>query len=323
MIKELATGVLSKDHKILAKSITLIESAREKDRKNVEELFTTILPSKKKSIRIGISGPPGVGKSTFINEYCSWFLKKKPQVSLAVITVDPSSPVAGGSILADKSRMAELSANQRAFVRPSPSGQELGGLARRTQEVLTLLEVAGFDYIFIETVGVGQNESTIANLVDLLLLIQMPATGDELQCLKKGLVELADLIIVNKTDDELKSAAKILAATLRSTQSYSQNSNTQRPVILCSSIKKYGFEEVENSIAQLIKARKKDGQLLKQREDQAYFWLKNELVTQIKDKIEDNPRWSSLIKELQKKASQNKSTSYLLIKEALESLQIT
>jgi LAO/AO transport system kinase len=208
-----ADRLLAGDRAALARAITLVESTREDHRREAETLVERVLPASGKSIRLGISGSPGVGKSTFIEAFGQKIIADGHRV--AVLAVDPSSRRTGGSILGDKTRMEELSRSPDAFIRPSPSGGTLGGVARRTREAIVLCEAAGFDVILVETVGVGQSETTVADMVDLFCLLLSPAAGDELQGIKKGIVELADLLVVNKADGPLLQAAQRTVADYR------------------------------------------------------------------------------------------------------------
>jgi LAO/AO transport system kinase len=201
-----AERLIAGDRAALARAITLVESTREDHRREAETLVERVLPASGKSIRLGISGSPGVGKSTFIEAFGQKIIADGHRV--AVLAVDPSSRRTGGSILGDKTRMEVLTRTTDAFIRPSPSGGTLGGVARRTREAIVLCEAAGFDVVIVETVGVGQSETTVADMVDLFCLLLSPAAGDELQGIKKGIVELAELIVVNKADGELLATAK-------------------------------------------------------------------------------------------------------------------
>jgi LAO/AO transport system kinase len=208
-----AERLMAGDRAVLARAITLVESTREDHRREAETLVERVLPASGKSIRLGISGSPGVGKSTFIEAFGQKIIADGHRV--AVLAVDPSSRRTGGSILGDKTRMEELSRASQAFIRPSPSGGTLGGVARRTREAIVLCEAAGFDVIIVETVGVGQSETTVADMVDLFCLLLAPAAGDELQGIKKGIVELADLLVVNKADGALLQTAQRTVADYR------------------------------------------------------------------------------------------------------------
>jgi GTPase len=208
-----AERLMAGDRAVLARAITLVESTREDHRREAETLVERVLPASGTSIRLGISGSPGVGKSTFIEAFGQKIIADGHRV--AVLAVDPSSRRTGGSILGDKTRMEELSRMPQAFIRPSPSGGTLGGVARRTREAIVLCEAAGFDVIIVETVGVGQSETTVADMVDLFCLLLAPAAGDELQGIKKGIVELADLLVVNKADGPLLQTAQRTVADYR------------------------------------------------------------------------------------------------------------
>jgi LAO/AO transport system kinase len=213
-VPALAAAVRRGDRRALARAITLVESTRGDHRAAAERLLETVLPGTgESSTRLGISGAPGVGKSTFIEAFGLLLLERDHR--LAVLAVDPSSKRGGGSLLGDKTRMAELARDPRCFIRPSPAGGTLGGVARRTREAILLSEAAGFDIVIVETVGVGQSETAVADMVDMFLLLLAPGAGDELQGLKKGIVELADLVLVNKTDGDLKAAALRAVADYR------------------------------------------------------------------------------------------------------------
>ncbi|MEK9970788.1 MAG: methylmalonyl Co-A mutase-associated GTPase MeaB, partial [Ferrovibrio sp.] len=197
----LAEQVLAGDRRALARAITLVESRHEDDRAAADTLLQAILPQTGRAMRVGISGTPGVGKSSFIERFGLYLTGQGKTV--AVLAIDPSSTLSGGSILGDKTRMEQLGRDANAFIRPSPSGGSLGGVARRTREAMLLTEAAGFDVVLVETVGVGQSETTVAEMVDIFLLLLAPAGGDDLQGIKRGIMELADLVVVNKADGEL------------------------------------------------------------------------------------------------------------------------
>ena len=209
-VNGLATGVLDGERRALARAITLAESTRPDHRADAEALLAAVLPHTGGSVRIGISGAPGAGKSTFIEALGLHVIAQGHRV--AVLAVDPSSTRSGGSILGDKTRMEELTRSPAAFVRPSPTGGTLGGVARRTREVLLLCEAAGFDVVLVETVGVGQSEVAVSAMVDLFLVLVAPGAGDELQGIKRGIMELADLVVVNKADGDLAAAATATAS---------------------------------------------------------------------------------------------------------------
>ena len=278
---ELAGRIASGDRRALARAITLVESTRAEDREKADALLATILPRTGKSIRIGISGAPGVGKSSFIEAFGLHAISKGHRV--AVLAVDPSSRRGGGSILGDKTRMAELAKHGGAFVRPSPAGGTLGGVARRTAEAILVCEAAGFDTVMVETVGVGQSETAVADMTDLFLLLLAPGAGDELQGIKRGVVELADLIAVNKADGATIEAAGRTAAD------YANAARLLRPptpwwqprVLTCSAITGAGVAEIWRAVEEFRKAGGVQSGIKKRRSAQA----KARLWTEISDAL--------------------------------------
>lgn len=245
---DLAARLRDGDRRALARAITLVESTRPDHRADAEKLVAAVLAQTGRAIRVGISGPPGAGKSTFIEAFGLHLLDigRAP----AVLAVDPSSPVSGGSILGDKTRMEQLARDERAFIRPSPSGGTLGGVARRTREAALVCEAAGFDTLLIETVGVGQSETAVAEMVDLFMLLLPPAGGDELQGIKKGIVELADLVVINKDDGDLAPAAGRTAAEYSAALHMLRPANAawHPPVLKVSALNRTGIDKVWTAI---------------------------------------------------------------------------
>lgn len=276
-IPDLADRVLGGDRRALAQAITLVESTRTDHRERAEQLLASILPHTGKGVRVGISGVPGVGKSTFIEAFGLHVIGQGHKV--AVLAIDPTSQRTGGSILGDKTRMEMLSRDTRAFIRPSPAGSTLGGVARRTREAMLLVEAAGFDVVIIETVGVGQSETAVADMVDLFLLLLPPAGGDELQGIKKGIVELADMIVVNKADGELSNAARQAVAEYRHALALLRpaNANWRVPVLSCSALNNIGIDAVWNGIGDYRRILGEDGAIAHRRADQAKAWMWNEI----------------------------------------------
>ncbi len=273
----LAEKVSTGDRRALAQAITLVESIRPDHRAEARALLDELLPRTGGSLRIGLSGAPGAGKSTFIEALGLHLIEAGHTV--AVLAVDPSSSRSGGSILGDKTRMSELGRRAEAYIRPSPSGGTLGGVARRTREALLLCEAAGFDVVLVETVGVGQSEVAVAELVDLFVLVAAPGGGDELQGIKRGIMELADLIVVNKADGDLLPAAQRAAADLKNAVHLMR---PKRPgwevsVLLASSVESAGIDEAWTSIAGAIERLRTDGALDEVRADQAVAWMWSEL----------------------------------------------
>lgn len=271
----------SGDRRALARAITLLESTRAEHRAAAERLLRNVMPYTGDSIRIGISGAPGVGKSTFIEAFGNRATERGHRV--AVLTIDPSSSLSGGSILGDKTRMETLAANPRAFIRPSPAGQTLGGVARRTQEALLVCEAAGFDFVIVETVGVGQSETLVAAMTDVFLLILLPAAGDELQGIKRGIMELADIVIVNKSDGDMARRASAAAADIKHALGLIKRrlAAWQTPVVVASSLENTGIDEVQNHIAQYRALLETDGALQERRRQQARDWLWHETREQL------------------------------------------
>lgn len=286
---ELATGILDGDRRALARAITLAESTRADHREQAESLLATLLPHCGGSIRIGISGSPGVGKSSFIEAFGLHLVGQGHRV--AVLAVDPSSRVSGGSILGDKTRMEELSRHPAAFIRPSPAGRSLGGVARRTRECVLICEAAGFDVVIVETVGVGQSETAVAEMTDLFLLLLAPAAGDELQGIKKGIVELADMIAVNKADGNLVEAANHAAADYRNALHMIRpaSPNWRVPVLTCSALTGDGIVEIWQTIADYRETRSNSGEFDSRRADQARAWMWSEIEENLIAALREHP----------------------------------
>jgi len=307
-IQAQAAAIVAGDRRALARAITLIESTRPNHRVQAEQLISDLMPHTGTSIRIGISGVPGVGKSTFIEAFGLHLIERGHKVS--VLAVDPSSPRTGGSILGDKTRMELLSRNQGAFIRPSPSSGTLGGVARRTREAMLACEAAGFDIVLVETVGVGQSETAVADLVDLFLLLIAPAGGDELQGIKKGIVELADLIVVNKADGDLLPAAeragRDYSAALHLLRSAS--ANWQPKVHLCSSVQGSGIEDIWTSIEAFTTIKTSTGDFTRRRQSQATAWMWNEVHETLNAELKAAPEVAAMIPELDKQVRSGKAT---------------
>jgi len=304
----LAQGVLAGQRRALARAITLIESTRDDHRAAADALLEELLPHTGKSIRVGISGVPGVGKSTFIESFGLHVVEQGHRV--AVLAVDPSSPRSGGSILGDKTRMEMLSRDERAFIRPSPSGCTLGGVARRTREALLVCEAAGFDVIVVETVGVGQSETAVADMVDMFLLLLVPGGGDELQGIKKGIVEIADAIVVNKADGDLAAAAS------RAARDYQNALHLLRPthpdwavpVLRCSALTNSGVDEVWATVGKYREIMTKAGAIEDRRITQAQAWMWNEVAENLMLRFRANPRIQGLLHEVERRVADGRAT---------------
>ena len=295
----LAEQIKAGDRRALAKAITLVESTRADHRQQAAALLETLMPDTGKSIRLGISGVPGVGKSTFIEAFGNHLIKLGHKV--AVLAVDPTSAVTGGSILGDKTRMETLAFAENAFVRPSPAGKTLGGVTRRTRESLLLCEAAGFDVILVETVGVGQSETAVADMTDMFLLLLLPAGGDELQGIKRGIMELADLILVNKSDGDQTNTAKQTKGDYAAALHFmkSRFANWQPQVLACSSTQNKGIEEVWEQVAAFRKALDADGELQQQRAQQARSWMWAETAEALVSDLKSDAKVKALVPQLE------------------------
>ena len=268
----LAAGVLGRQRRALAKAITLIESSRNDHRARAQKLLEALLPHAGNSIRIGITGVPGVGKSTLIEALGMFLIERGHRV--AVLAVDPSSSLSGGSILGDKTRMERLSLRDEAFIRPSPAAGALGGVADKTREALLLCEAAGFDVIIVETVGVGQSETAVAGMTDVFALLQLPNAGDDLQAIKKGIVELADLIVVNKADLDQEAAACAIGQ-LRGALSMLRHASPHwtPPVLAVSATRRQGIAEFWQEIERYRQCMNACGAIEARRRKQAVAWM--------------------------------------------------
>jgi LAO/AO transport system kinase len=307
--QHLLDGILSQDPQTqrfsLSRAITLIESKlpRHQDQANslLEHILTlgnenssssstnTTQPQK---LRLGIAGPPGAGKSTLIEMFGTWILNQKLLSKLAVVCVDPSSTVTGGSILGDKTRMIQLSSRHDAFVRPSSNGTNLGGLAAYTDDVVSLFQAANYEWVIVETVGLGQSEVEISQSVDIMVLVLPPASGDELQGIKKGILEVADLIVVNKADGSLLSAARRTAADYQQaarSSSSSSSSSSRPPVMLISSHTQTGFQELWDQIQSQCHSKIQSGQWAQRRQVQAKYWMWKHWQRMLTEETQQNP----------------------------------
>ncbi|MFY0593501.1 methylmalonyl Co-A mutase-associated GTPase MeaB [Roseivirga sp.] len=294
-------GVLSGDRIVLSRAITLCESHKPEDVSQAEEVLTAIMPHTGNAIRIGITGVPGVGKSTFIEAFGELVTQKNK--TLAVLTIDPSSQKTRGSILGDKTRMEELSRNPNAFIRPSASGSALGGVSSKTRSVMLLCEAAGFDVIFIETVGVGQSETLVHGMVDFFLLLMLAGAGDELQGIKKGIMEMADAVVINKADGDNKSAAKRAKVDYQNALHLfpKDESGWSPKVNLCSALEKTGLEEVWGMILKQQDHVKQSGFFQMNRQRQQINWLKENVSELLETAFYQNNEIQSVLEGIVQK----------------------
>lgn len=298
-MQTLANRIVAGDRRALSRAITLVESSREDHREQALELSEHLRHSPKHAIRIGLSGTPGVGKSTFIESFGMHLTALDLRV--AVIAVDPSSVRSGGSILGDKTRMERLSRNKNAFIRPSPSQSHLGGIARRTREVVNICDAAGFDVILIETVGVGQSETIVAQISDLFALLLAPAGGDELQGVKRGIMEMADLILVNKADGDLVAAATRtctdFTGAIRLLRKRPQDPDEYPKVLKVSAVQESGLVDAWEAMTNLIDWRKEHGFFAHTRREQAQFWFEEDVRQGLLAQL-NAPKLEALMKKL-------------------------
>ena len=281
-------GVLARDMAVLPRALTLVESTGMHRQVLAEQLLNRLLPHTGGAIRVGITGPPGVGKSTFIEAVGMHLIDQGR--SVAVLAVDPSSGVSGGSILGDKTRMPRLSANDSAFIRPSPSAGTLGGVARKTRENLLVFEAAGFDVVLVETVGVGQSETMVADMTDCFLALMLPGAGDELQGIKRGLLELVDVISVNKADGANRKAAEVAAEQLRRALDALSSRDADAPeVFTCSSRDNEGVKEVWEALTARFERTKASGELVESRCEQNSRWLWHIVDDRLRQRVREHP----------------------------------
>jgi LAO/AO transport system kinase len=306
-IEPLAAAVAEGDRQALARAITLVESTRPDHRAAADELLARLLPRTGRSIRIGVSGSPGVGKSTFIESFGMHVIGQGHR--LAVLAVDPSSRSSGGAILGDKTRMAALAREAQAFIRPSPAGPTLGGVARRSREALLLCEAAGHDVLIVETVGVGQSETAVADLTDMFVLLLLPGSGDDLQGIKRGIVELADLILVNKADGAMTEAAGRTAADYRhALRLLRPGSLAWTPEVeTCSALEGRGIAEAWQVVAR-FRAALGEAAIAARRADQARAWLRAELADDLMSALCRHPGVARRLPELEAKVAAGTQT---------------
>lgn len=305
---ELGARLVAGDRRALARAITLVESRRAADQEAAEKLLLAILPQTGRAVRLGISGTPGVGKSSFIERFGLLLTGQGKKV--AVLAIDPSSQLSGGSILGDKTRMEKLARDPNAFIRPTPAGAALGGVARRTREAMLLTEAAGFDVVLIETVGVGQSETTVAGMVDMFLLLLAPGGGDDLQGIKRGIMELADLVIINKADGDLLPKARLAAADYRMALQLMRPRHAEwKPQVqLASALLNEGIAEIWTTIGMYRAALEKTGTWQAQRSRQAEHWLMQELQDGLMEVLLRNEAVARELPKLQKAVGAGKTT---------------
>ena len=298
-VDALAAGIRSGDGRSLARAITLVESTRDDDQALAAALLDDLVADAGGALRVGITGSPGVGKSTFIEAFGLHLVDEGHEV--AVLAVDPSSQRTGGSILGDKTRMPGLASSPHAFIRPSPSGASLGGVARRTREALTLCEAFGHDVVIVETVGAGQAEGTVADLVDVFVLLVGPGGGDDLQGIKRGIMELADVVVVTKADGDLAGTARHTAADYRHALELlrPKAGADTAPVLACSSVARSGIAEVAATVVRLRSDWAASGRLAELRAGQATAWMWHDVEARLGDALRRSGGVRALAPELE------------------------
>jgi LAO/AO transport system kinase len=306
ILDALLHGNAAQQRRSIAKAITLLESSRTDHRAQADELLTALLPHAGNAFRLGISGVPGVGKSTFIEALGLYLIDQGHRV--AVLAVDPSSTVSGGSILGDKTRMEKLSVHERAFIRPSPSSGTLGGVAEKTRESIAVCEAAGYDVVIVETVGVGQSETAVARMTDMFVLMQLPNAGDDLQAIKKGVMELADLVVINKADIDAAAATRAQALITSSLRLLGLHGNPEHmhhdaavwhpQVMQLSALLGTGLDQFWALVTQFKALQTANGQLAARRQQQALAWMWERIEAGLKQSFHANPQVQQLLPTL-------------------------
>ncbi|MBE6177489.1 MAG: methylmalonyl Co-A mutase-associated GTPase MeaB [Alistipes sp.] len=316
--EEYIAGILRGDITILSQAITLVESANPDHYAQAQQIIEGCLPHAGRSIRIGITGVPGAGKSTWIEAVGGMVTRLKHK--LAVLAIDPSSERSGGSILGDKTRMSTISTNPDIFIRPSPSAGSLGGVARKTRETVVLCEAAGFDVIFIETVGVGQSETAVHSMVDMFLLLQISGAGDELQGIKRGIMEMADMMVITKADGENIHKAELARTQYQAALRLfpTPESGWKPQVYCCSSVAQTGLEEVWKGVEQYIDHIEQNGYMRHNRNRQNKYWMYETIHEALRSSFYRNPQIESRIGELEQAVLDDRISSFIAAKELLE-----
>ncbi len=317
-VNEFAEGILAGNITLLSQAVTLVESSRPEHQTKAQAIIEKCLPYSGNSIRVGITGVPGAGKSTSIDAFGMHLLEKGHK--LAVLAIDPSSERTKGSILGDKTRMEKLSVQQNAFIRPSPSAGSLGGVARKTRETIILCEAAGFDYIFVETVGVGQSETAVHSMVDFFLLIQLAGTGDELQGIKRGIMEMADGIVINKADgnniEKAKMAQRHFANALHLFPL--ADSGWTPEVLTYSGYYSLGITEVWDMIHRYVEFVKQNGFFDRKRNGQSKYWMYETINERLRNDFYQNAEIEKLMSQLEMEVLSARKSSFVAAKEALD-----
>ncbi len=318
-VDDYTKGILEGNRIILSQAITLIESTKTAHQEIAQQIIEQCLPHTNQSIRIGITGTPGVGKSTFIEALGNYLTDQERK--LTVLAIDPSSQVSKGSILGDKTRMTNLSTNKNAFIRPSPAGNSLGGVARKTRETIILCEAAGYDTIIVETVGVGQSEIAVHSMVDFFLLLLLPGAGDELQGIKRGIVEMADLIAVNKADGDRITLAKQAKRSYKNAlHLYPIKESKWTPKVLtCSALDNIGIGNIWKTIVEYQTHAKENDFFAYNRKRQAHYWLHESIQAQLKQRFYNDETIKNTLTSIEKSVNDNRISPFKAAQDLINS----
>ena len=317
-VQQFIDGILKGDIPILSQAVTLVESSKPEHQEIAQEIIVKCLPFSGNSVRIGITGVPGVGKSTFIEAMGKHITSKGNK--LAVLAIDPSSERTKGSILGDKTRMEDLSIDPNAYIRPSPSAGSLGGVARKTREIIVLCEAAGFNHIFIETVGVGQSETAVHSMVDFFLLLMLAGAGDELQGIKRGIMEMADVITINKADgNNIEKAGLARVQYMNALHLFPPTDSGWKPkVTTCSAYLKTGISEIWESIDEYLSLVKTNGYFQHKRNEQSKFWMYETINEQLRNNFYQNEQIMGMMKESEEKVLKEEISSFVAARKLLD-----
>jgi len=329
LLQGLLHGEATAQRRAMAKAITLLESTRADHRQSADELLTGVLPHTGRSFRLGISGVPGVGKSTFIEALGLFLIGQGHRV--AVLAVDPSSTLSGGSILGDKTRMEHLSVHPQAYIRPSPSSGTLGGVAEKTREAMLVCEAAGYDVVIVETVGVGQSETAVANMTDMFCLMQLPNAGDDLQAIKKGVMELADLVVINKADidpaaatraeAQITSALRLLGLHGNPDHAHHDESLWHPQVVKISALLGQGVDAFWAAVGEFRRLQAANGKLTQRREGQAQAWMWERIEAGLKQTFRAQPRVQALLPQLSERVRSGQLAASTAARQLLDAYQ--
>ena len=317
-VQQFVDGILKGDITILSQAVTLVESSKPEHQEIAQQIIVKCLPFSGNSVRIGITGVPGVGKSTFIEAMGKHITSKGNK--LAVLAIDPSSERTKGSILGDKTRMEDLSIDPNAYIRPSPSAGSLGGVARKTREIIVLCEAAGFNHIFIETVGVGQSETAVHSMVDFFLLLMLAGAGDELQGIKRGIMEMADVITINKADgNNIEKAGLARVQYMNALHLFPPTDSGWVPkVMTCSAYMKTGINEIWESIDEYLSLVKTNGYFQHKRNEQSKFWMYETINEQLRNNFYQNEQIMAMMKESEEKVLKEEVSSFVAARKLLD-----